>query len=591
MRTRAVFLALCLVMTVPTSAAATDAAGSLGHHTRLGRARLNVQRARFTAKSSTTCRGYPTSPVTISGNSKNNTIHGTNGDDVISGGGGNDKIFGGGGDDIICGGDGNDKVMGEDGADSIGGGPGNDKLIGGAENDYFLGEPGDDTITGGDGTQDRIDYLFAKKGIKFNFGSGKATKGADDTFSGIEYVDSTDFNDVLIGGPDADFFAPHGGNDSVTGGEGNDSVVYMLTPNPVVVDLSKGKVTGEGTDTLSGVESVDGSNFNDTITGDDESNTLYGFEGDDTIVGGAGFDYLSGDEGNDSLDGGADADVAYYQYASTGVDVSLTRGNGGGGDQGTDTYQNIEGVYGSFFDDILEGDNGSNFFYGGAGNDTMDGKAGLDLAWYLEVGPVTANLQTNTATGDGSDTYKGMEGVSGSIFDDTIIGNDEDNYLDGSLGNDTLTGNGGDDYFTPGLGDDTVNGGTGTYDMIDFFADAAMNVNLVQGTAFGEGSDGISGIEGVGTVDQPDTIVGDDNVNYLFSWGGADNVSGGGGNDEIDGGALDDTIDGGAGTDDCAPPVTGDVPDTHVTNCEGTNSVKIHPLFDFSNTTQRVRAH
>ncbi len=132
----------------------------------------------------------PVPGETIHGNSGNNTLVGTDGDDIIYGYGGNDDISGGAGNDIIYGGAGNDKLNGGDGNDILYGGNGNDKLYGGAGDDILIGGKGNNTLYGGEGHdtfkwqqgdygkdvikdfnihEDKIDLTELLEGIKGNF--------------------------------------------------------------------------------------------------------------------------------------------------------------------------------------------------------------------------------------------------------------------------------------------------------------------------------------------------------------------------------------------------------------------------------------
>ena len=55
-----------------------------------------------------------------------------------------------------------------------------------------------------------------------------------------------------------------------------------------------------------------------------------------------------------------------------------------------------------------------------------------------------------------------IENVIAGAGDDTIIGNDSNNFLNGGPGNDTLTGAAGNDTLQGGAGNDVLNGGSGT---------------------------------------------------------------------------------------------------------------------------------
>ncbi len=65
---------------------------------------------------------------------------------------------------------------------------------------------------------------------------------------------------------------------------------------------------GSGTDTLTNIENLTGSNLNDTLTGNAAANILNGGAGNDTLNGGAG---------NNSLIGAAGTDTASYADATS----------------------------------------------------------------------------------------------------------------------------------------------------------------------------------------------------------------------------------------------------------------------------------
>lgn len=158
-----------------------------------------------------------------------------------------------------------------------------------ATDDTIVGTAGDDTLTGGAGR---------------------------DTVSG------GDGDDTFIAGID------DGSNDTYYGGtsgadSGSDTVDYGDSTAAVLIDLSTGQAIGTsiGTDTLSGIENAIGSDYDDTITGDENANELSGGAGADTITGGRGDDTLTGGGGADefAFAGGTGATVA-DRVQSLGLD-------------------------------------------------------------------------------------------------------------------------------------------------------------------------------------------------------------------------------------------------------------------------------
>ena len=128
---------------------------------------------------------------------------------------------------------------------------------------------------------------------------------------------------------------------------------------------------------------------------------------------------------------------------------------------GSDTVKGLGG------NDTLKGEDGNDTLLGGVGNDTLDGGLGIDTASYSDsLTAVTASLATNSSTGEGSDTFLGVENLLGSSKADTLTGSATNNKLtggggpdteQGGLGNDTVIGSGGADILKGEGGDDTVN--------------------------------------------------------------------------------------------------------------------------------------
>jgi Ca2+-binding RTX toxin-like protein len=259
------------------------------------------------AEASSRCFGIR---PTIVGTPRADVLEGTRRRDIISGLGGRDTIKGLGGNDIICGFNGADTIIGGSGADVLSGDGGNDSVSGGAGDfDNLWGFSGNDALKGGGGF-DWVLYRGAPGPVTLDLSAGSATGEGTDTLSGIEGVVGSPYDDVLTGGDANNTFQAEDGNDTIDGGGGVDFASFFLSPGPVAVDLAAGTATGEGTDTLTGIENVNGSgDFGDTLTGDTQSNVLLGSGGDDSVIGGDGDDELDGGDGTDALDGGIGTDT------------------------------------------------------------------------------------------------------------------------------------------------------------------------------------------------------------------------------------------------------------------------------------------
>ena len=165
---------------------------------------------------------------------------------------------------------------------------------------------GDDTLDGG-GFVDVVSYLFSATAVDANLTTGTVTGEGTDTLTGFEGLEGSRFDDTLTGDEGGNFFHPGNGDDTVDGGGGlTDMVSYVFSANAVTVDLSAGTATGQGTDSLTGIEWVDGSSFHDTITGDAGANNLWGEAGDDSLDGGLGTDSIDGGDGTDTCLNGED---------------------------------------------------------------------------------------------------------------------------------------------------------------------------------------------------------------------------------------------------------------------------------------------
>lgn len=327
-------------------------------------------------------------------------------------------------------------------------------------------------------------------------------------------------------------------------------------------------------DGTAGDDFLVGTPDDDTINGYEGNDELVGLEGDDTLDGGDGDDALTGNSGDDHLDGGDGLDLVYYLDAGAGVFVNLAAGTASGAD-GNDTLISIEWVIGSRFDDELVGSDGHDlldgqqgndtllggaghdFFRGGAGDDLIEGGEGFDRVSHFgnpaATTGVTVSLLLQGApqdTGHGWDTLIGIEALSGSPFDDVLIGDHGANWLvnSGNSGNDTLSGEGGDDLLEVDIGDHSLHGGAGS-DTVSFlglgFVTGAVSASLaLQGAPqdTGRGMMTLTGIENLSGTPFDDHLAGDGGDNLLAGHGGSDTLIGGGGNDMLygDGAVMSD---------------------------------------------------
>jgi Ca2+-binding RTX toxin-like protein len=429
----------------------------------------------------------------VIGTDYDDTITGNSGLNNISGGAGNDtiNISGTAGADVIDGGTGDDTVNYLTASDAISATIGsggmsvqisgtsdvqtitNVENISGTNNDdtFYISGAVSTTINAQGGT-DAVDYSGLGDAINVDLSTGvgnvSGTSSSDDhTLQDVEdvmgslYDDNivgNDSNNTLSGNNGDDIIQGNGGDDTIDGGSGSDTVSYVdATIAGVNVDLDAGSSSSkgggsEGSDTLTSIENVSGSDFFDTISGSSGSNVLYGNGGADEIYGGAGADEIYGGEGNDVIYGDEGNDVIYGGSLDA---VSGTSDDGSdtieGGDDNDTIYggnNNTGGGTGNDNsdggNDNIEGNGGDDTIYGG--NNNTDGGSGDDGDDIIsDINPSSSGgnpNDTDTVYGDNNNT----NGGSGNAGTDTINVADSDNN-DEVFGdnNNTSGGTGADD--------------------------------------------------------------------------------------------------------------------------------------------------
>ena len=330
------------------------------------------------------------------------------------------------------------------------GGAGDDTFLGGAGKETFDGGAGSDTIDGGGGSN-RVAYQQSTSGVIVNVGSSSISvntslyavtgmsgvktiaagtandgMGGTDVLRNITNVNGSDYSDYLRGTDIVgarSLLAGYGGDNYLVGGAGIGVADYSHVPLYLGFDVfiaslapdSNGKVLVNnrlgGTDTLLNIKG------------------LAGTHGADSLTGGAGDEVFRGNGGDDTIDGGAGNDWVFYSNSPTGVDVNLATGlatdgwNGANGLillGGTDHLSNIENAEGSNYADKLTGNGGDNLFRGLLGDDTIDGGAGNDTAYYsgakadyviTKLADGSYTVRDTVAGRDGTDTLANVENV------------------------------------------------------------------------------------------------------------------------------------------------------------------------------------
>ncbi|MBR1287745.1 hypothetical protein JQ568_00005, partial [Bradyrhizobium ottawaense] len=499
-----------------------------------------------------------------------------------------------------------------------------DTFSGSGANENFMGLAGDDFIDGKGGfdTAQYANLTFTTGGISVHLAAGTVTGDASsgtDTLRSIEGIQGTNFTDTydainfgVTGAIDPATGLPYanvgnngtfnqfegmGGNDIITG-NGNTRLIYTNATGPVTITFAlngwtsttsgaSGTVTGDGsvgTDTFSGVGSVSGSSFADTITGSNNPNNTS--------------EEFAGRGGNDFIDGKTGFDRAFYNNDGSASGIQIDMASGvvtGDAAIGTDTLRSIEAIRGTGFADTYVatnfgvsganvGDFGTlNEFEGMAGNDTITGNGNTRIAYYNALDGVTVDLAAGnahgTASGDlagvGTDTFTGVNAARGSAFADVILGDANANALDGRDGNDRIDGRGGADTLTGGNGADTFvyADGDGADTIMDFnrtqgdtidltglsgfftLADVQSKATVSGGnTIIDVGSGNTLTLIGVTSLQQSDFIFpnatnGTSGSDVLLGTSQADAISGLAGNDRLQGFGGNDLLDGGADFD------------------------------------------
>ncbi len=387
--------------------------------------------------------------------------------------------------------------------------------------------------------------------------------GPDTIFAqaGGDFVRTSTLGGSLIFGEgDNDTIVSVGPNDTIYGGNDEDSIRSQRTPALLFGDSGNDTIVAEARATLVGGPG------DDFLQASVEANLMFGNEGADILLGGGkNRDTLYGGKGNDS--------IGFFKSGGDN-NLGISLAGGSGGNEGSNFLR------GDLGDDLVVGINIRDSLFGGRGNDTVQA---VGSSSYLEGGEGDDSLyiknptqtQFNPFTGNSNDTVTvGVEKITlqGGAGNDTITGG----YGQSAGGKNLFDGGDGNDRITVFATQDTALGGAGN----DFIESTTVpplfnplpnpagqtfigSRSLLDG---GAGNDTIIG----GFSSASDTLIGgegEDTLSGIFRI-----ASGGDGNDTINANGtftgttpISITLEGGLGNDRLIGNITNPV-GTIVTN-------------------------
>lgn len=295
----------------------------------------------------------------------------------------------------------NDTIKAYFGDNLIVTGNGKNTIVTGSGDDIVFAHNGTNTISTGLGN-DTVSYERSDSAVYTSLSEGGlAGVAKGDTYTGVENLIGSKFNDVLEGNSENNTLVGKAGDDILVGKEGADvldggdgiDMASYETSQSVAVNLKQNYADGgeAAGDTFISIEGIKASNQADVIVGDDTANIIYANAGDDKVAANSGDDIIYAGSGNDYLKGDAGNDILY-------------------GEEG---------------DDILIGGDGNDILSGGTGQNILMGDSGKDTVLYKGVSSDFDVMFINqdillVKSKDGKilDTLKGIEEIA---FDDVVF--------------------------------------------------------------------------------------------------------------------------------------------------------------------------
>lgn len=401
------------------------------------------------------------------------------------------------------------------------------------------------------GGVDTIDASNQLRAVNINLNSGQFSSIGQDIYNyaasqyinncltiaydcTIENATGSSYADELIGNAANNTLNGGSGADRMTGGDGSDTYYVDNIGDSII----------ESNNPASGTDLVVSSLANYTLAGNVE-NLLLSATGATLSNGNALNNIIFANLANNTIDGSGGVDTASYQFATSGVSVSLNNsGAQATGGSGTDTLLNIESLLGSNHADVLFGNSKNNTLNGVAGADQMSGGDGSDIYYVDNIGDTVTEINGNSTIG-------GIDQVVSNLSS-YVLGTNVENLRILTSATANGSGNALNNVIHAGAGNNTLDGKDG-FDTASYqFASAGVSVDLSKNSSqatVGSGSDTLLNFEGLSGSNFNDLLTGNSANNIISGGAGSDTINGGAGNDLLFGGAGTDQLTGGTGSD------------------------------------------
>jgi Ca2+-binding RTX toxin-like protein len=306
-------------------------------------------------------------------------------------------------------------------------------------------------------------------------------------------------------------------SDPATKGTTTLKELSVLADGRIVVQHSKG------------LQIVDPRDKAISLKGTAQNDHYIGTAFNDTFESSAGADRLEGAGGNDTykVDNAGDRVIENANEGIDTIETSVSYVLSAHVEHLTAAGSMSIALTGNGLSNIITGNAGDNTLDGGAGADILHGGAGFD---FVSFASSTVGVRTGLALGSGDgDTWTSIEGIIGSAFADTLVGNGA-SQLQGSGGNDIYQVRAGDVVAeAAGQGRDTVLVST------SYALQAAAEIEALK----------LTGLPSRTSA----SLTGSSTANEIVGHAGRTMIKAGSGNDKLHGGLGNDSLWGQDGRD------------------------------------------